>query len=302
MVKIFVTGGTGWTGSHVVPELLAHGHQITAIARSDATAKKLEDQGVTVLRGSLEDLDVLSKGAAGADAVIHMGYIHDFTQYGKKSADVDLAAIRALATPLEGTNKLLVVTSGTGSTFTPRPLETQAAVDLPVNPRGRGEVLALSFVEKGVRVINVRLPFTVHGPGDIGFVKLLVNAAKEKGFSAYVDEGENVWPAVHVNDAARLFRLAVETPASRFPSSGLALHGVGDEGIPTKEIARKIGEKLGVETKSIPKAEAIAHFGFVGMIFGLGCNPSRALTTEWTGWEPKEVGLLEDLETGTYFD
>ncbi|WWD19302.1 hypothetical protein CI109_103760 [Kwoniella shandongensis] len=299
-MKVFTTNGTGWIGSHVVPILLAKGYEVTALARSEESAKKLEAQGVTVLRGDLQDTEVLSKGASEADAVLHLAYNHDFTKYGKESAELDFAAIKALAGPLEGTDKPLVITTAVGTPRTPRPLETEQAVDDITNPRGRAELVAAAYATKRVRVINMRLPYSVHGDNDPGFITLIVQAAKKHGFSAYIGEGTNLWSAVHVDDAAKLFLAAIETPADKFPSNPTSLHGVGDEGIPTREIAKTIGDKLGFETKSIPQSDAISHFGFVGAMFATGSNPSRALTTEWTGWEPRGKGLLEDIKTGTY--
>ncbi|ADV23642.1 3-beta hydroxysteroid dehydrogenase/isomerase [Cryptococcus gattii E566] len=295
-MKVFLTGASGYIGSHVTTVLLVAGHQLTAIARSDASAKKLEEQGVTVIRASLEDTEVLTKAASEADAVIHLAYIHDFSDYGGRPAQVDYAAIRALATGLKGTNKPLVSTSGIPSPG----IRICTELDIgKYGPRAEAENILFEYTSQGVRTAVIRLPFTVHGDFDKAFILQIINQSRQKGNAAYVGEGGNHWPAVHVKDAAQLFRAAIE---SKTLEGGKILHGVQDEGIPFKQIAEVVGKKLGVEPKSVADEEIGEYYTWLGMFVKMDFIGSSKLTREWLGWEPKEKGLLADLESSqTYF-
>ncbi|WVW85345.1 hypothetical protein I302_107383 [Kwoniella bestiolae CBS 10118] len=294
-MKVFITGASGWVGSHVVPELQRHGHSITAIARSDSSAAALEKQGVKVVRGGLEDTDILHSSAKEADAVIHLAYIHDFSDYGGRPAQIDYAAIRAMASALEGTNKPFVGTGGALGLAEPQTEDQSSAFG---GPRKAAEDVAFSFIEKGVRPVVVRLAPTTHGEGDHGFMAHLVQCARSSGFSAYIKDSRVRWSAVHVEDAAVLYRLAIEGDLK----GGTILHGVAESGIPFSTIAKKIGDILGVETKELVDEEEIKkHFGWMAMLLKFDCNAQNGITKEKTGWTPKGKGLLEDLETGKYF-
>ncbi|MDO8189086.1 SDR family oxidoreductase [Conexibacter sp. JD483] len=296
-MHVFVTGATGWVGSAVVPELLAAGHEVVGLARSDASAAKLAAAGATALRGSLDDLDVLRAGAADADGVIHLAFIHDFERMAD-SIPVDRAAIETLADTLAGTGKPLLVTSGTAAAGSGRVTSEQDAGDLDGPGRGRigGERAALAAVERDVRSIVVRLSPTVHGAGDPGFVAILVAAARKAGSADHVGDGANRWAAVHRSDAARLYRLALESAPA-----GSVLHAVGEEGVPTRAIAEAIGSGLGLPTASIEAAEAQQRLGFVGGFFALDVPSSSASTRALLGWEPSGPTLLEDLAGDSYF-
>ncbi|WVQ75004.1 hypothetical protein IAR50_004612 [Cryptococcus sp. DSM 104548] len=295
MVKIFLTGASGYIGSHVTPILLAAGHKLTAIARSEASAKKLEDQGVTVVRASLEDTDALHKGAFEADAVIHLGFIHDFANFAK-SIQVDHAAIEAFGKALHGTSKTLISTSGLLIGTSSEPTELT-----PANEAGRGnaEHLALSFAASGVRPYIVRLPPTVHGDGDQAFLTFYIQQSRKAGFAGYVGGGQGHWPAVHVKDAAQVYKLALESTSLQ---GGKVLHAAQDAGVPFKSIAEAVGKRLGVPTKSLTKEEAGEHYSWLAMFIAGDVVASSELTKEWLGWEPKEKAFLEEIEeTGWYF-
>lgn len=290
-MRVLVTGASGFIGSAVVPELRGAGHEVVGLARSDASAATVEALGAEVLRGSLEDLDVLRRGATEADAVVHLAFIHDFSQFDR-SAAVDRAAIEALGEALAGTGKPLAIASGTGL-LAPGRLATEE--DLPVSTghtgaRAANADLALSFAHRGVRSSVVRLTPTVHDAGDKGFIPMVVGIAQEKGVSAYVGDGSQRWPAVHRRDAARLFRLAIEQAPA-----GSVLHAVGEEGVPLREVAELIGTRLGVPVTSIAPEQAMGHFGFLGGFLSHDMPASSALTCERLGWEPTGIGLLEDM-------
>jgi nucleoside-diphosphate-sugar epimerase len=297
-MRVFVTGASGFIGSAVVRELLAAGHTVTGLARSDASAEALTAAGVAVHRGSLDDLDSLRAGAVAADGVCHLAFIHDFTDFAANCA-TDLRAIEAIGEALAGTDKPFVVTSGTPGLADGR----VATEEDHVEPgsfaaiRQPSELAAVALAERGVRSSVIRLPRSVHGTGDQGFVPQLIAVAREKGLSAYVGDGSARWPAVHRLDAARLYRWALESAPA-----GAQYHAVGDEALPLSELAEVIGRRLDVPTGSVPADGAVEHFGFLGLVASLDCPASNALTRKQTGWEPVEVGLIGDLETGHYFD
>ncbi|WVQ72109.1 hypothetical protein IAR50_001654 [Cryptococcus sp. DSM 104548] len=295
MVKVFLTGASGYIGSHVTPLLLAAGHKLTAIARSDASAKQLEDQGVTVVRATLEDTDALYKGASEADAVIHLGFIHDFANFAK-SIQVDHAAIETFGKALHGTSKTLIITSGLLLGNGEQPTELTPAAQAG---RGAAEHLALSFASSGVRPYIIRLPPTVHGDGDQAFLTFYINQSKKTGFAGYVGEGQGHWPAVHVKDAAEVYKLALESTSLQ---GGKVLHAAQDAGVPFKSIAEAVAKRLGIETKSLTSEEAGQHYSWLAMFIARDVVASSELTKEWLGWQPKEKALLKEIEgTDWYF-
>jgi nucleoside-diphosphate-sugar epimerase len=294
-MRVFVTGATGFIGSATARELLEAGHEVVGLARSDRSAEALAAAGVTPHRGDLEDPDSLGGGAADADGVIHTAYDHAFVDFAA-AAQKDRRAIEAMGEALVGTNKPLLITAGTGG-LTPGRLATEADLGSPGTVRAPNEELALSFVERGVRSVVVRFPSSVHGRGDHGFVPILIEVARQKGFSAYPGDGANRWATVHRLDAAHLFRQALESVPT-----GARLHGVAEEGIPVKEIAGVIGRHLGLPSRSIAPEDALEHFGFLGRLFAMDIPASSAATRERLGWRPTQPGLIEDLEQGHYFE
>lgn len=295
-MRVFVTGATGFIGSAVVSELLATGHEVLGLARSDAAADTLAQMGVAAHRGELSDTDSLAAGAQACDGVAHLAFIHDFSKY-EENAETDRRASDAMARALEGTGKPLVVTSGT-AVLAPNRIGTEH--DAPA-PEGLGSIRAaseavLAAADRGVRVSVVRLPPSVHGAGDHAFVPALIDIARRTGVSAYVEDGVNRWAAVHRLDAARLFRLALERA-----TSGSRLHGAAEEGIPMRAIAETIGEGLGVPVRSISADEAQTHFDWLATFVSLDNPTSSVVTRETLGWHPRESGLLTDMRESGYF-
>jgi nucleoside-diphosphate-sugar epimerase len=296
-VRVFITGASGWIGSHTVDELLAHGHQVLGLARSDASAAKLEAKGAEVLRGDLDDLDALRRGAESAEGTVHLANKHDFADPAVSNV-AERAAVQTIADTLVGSDRPFLMASGLGGIARGR-----AGTEDDVNPshgldsfRGGAENLALEYAQKGVRVLAARFAPTVHGTGDHGFVAALVAAARTAGSSGYVGDGSNHWSAVHVTDAARMVRLAVEgAPA------GTVLHSVAEEGITTKEIATAIGAGLDLPVVSVAPEAAADHFGWIGMFFALDLQASSLRTRALLGWEPSGPTLGEDLAGGGYF-
>lgn len=292
-MRVFVTGASGFVGSAVVRELIDSGHQVTGLARSDSSAAKLAAAGAQVRRGSLGDLDSLRAGAAAADGVAHLAFVHDFENY-VDAANIDRTAIAAIGEVLAGTERPFVVTSGLAGFGLGRPLTEEDAAARE-SPRVSEEALVLA--DRGVRVSAVRLAPSVHGEGDHGFVPRLIEVARTKGISAYPGDGSNRWPAVHRLDAAQLFRLALENAPA-----GARLHGVAEGGIPVRDIAEVIGRHLGLPVESVPVEQAFDHFGWLGGFFALDLPASSALTQERLDWHPVHPGLIADLEKGHYFD
>ncbi|GHE84139.1 3-beta hydroxysteroid dehydrogenase [Amycolatopsis deserti] len=298
-MHVFVTGGTGQTGPTVVAELLAAGHTVTGLARSEDAAARLESLGATPHRGSLDDLDSLRSGAEAADGVLHMAYGGD---YADPDALIrrDRAAIGALGEALAGSGKPLVSTSGT-LVMTAGRISTEQDAPDPGSVaafRIAGEQACLAFAGQGVRASVVRLAPTVHGPGDHGFIPALIAAARRAGVSAYIGDGTNRWPGVHRADAARLFRLALEKAPA-----GSVLHGVGESAVTIKSIAEKIAENLDVATAALTLEQAAGHLGnpFLARFFSLDVPVSSEHTQALLGWAPEHATLLEDLDTGDYF-
>lgn len=293
-MRVFVTGASGWIGSAVVPELLAAGHEVVGLARSDSSATALEAAGVAVRRGRLADLDVLRAGAEEADAVVHLAFIHDDFANMDGAIAADRAAIETFVEALAGTEKALVIASGTlGLGVTDRPATERDGLAGPRHPRQANADLVLASAERGVRGCVVRLSPTVHGAGDHGFVAALVAVARERGHSGYVGDGSGRWNAVHRADAARLFRLAVESAPG-----GSVLHAVGEEEVTHLSIAELIGAGLGLPVGPAP----VEELSWIGSMFAMDAPASSALTRSALGWEPTGPTLADDLAPGgAYF-
>ena len=293
-MRIFVTGATGFVGSAIVPELINAGHQVLGLGRSDAAAAWLTAAGAEVQRGSLDEVESLRQGAGAVDAVIHAGFIHDFANYAA-AAETDRRAIETIGAVLAGSDRPFIVTSGTALTA-PGRVATENDSANSTFPR-KSEEAAASAAAGGSRVSVLRLPPSVHGVGDHGFVPLLIRLAREKGVSAYVGEGLNRWPAVHRLDAARLYRLVLEASpmAARY-------HAVADEAVPFREIAQVIGRRLNIPVVSKSPEEAADHFGWFAHFAGLDCPASSAQTQKQLGWRPTEASLIPDIDQPSYFE
>ena len=294
-MRIFVTGASGWIGTAVVPELHRAGHEVLGLARSDAAASVVSGLGAEVLRGDLDDLDALGKGAGACEGVVHLGHNHDFARMDD-AARTDRAAIETMGAALEGSGGPLLIASGVVG-LTEGEVATEA--DEPTvssHPRTASAELARSFASRGVRPVIVRFAPTVHGPGDHGFIATLVAIARERGMSGYVGDGANRWPAIHRLDAAVLTRLALDGAAV-----GSAVHATAEPGIAARDIAAAIGRGLDLPVGSVAAGDATEHFGWLGRFFAADVPASSEVTQRVLGWTPTHPGLLDDLDAGHYF-
>jgi nucleoside-diphosphate-sugar epimerase len=291
-MRVFVTGASGWIGSALVPELLAAGHQVTGLARSDASAEAVAALGADVLRGDMDDLETLKAGAESADGVVHLAFGHDFSRMDA-AIRTDAAAVAVIGAALDGSGKPFVAASGTP--MVPGRAATERDDSVFAGPvAGRGDVAraVLKTVDRGVRACLVRLPRSVHGEGDAhGLIARVVGFSREKGVAAYVGDGTQRWPAVHLLDAAHLFRLALEQAPA-----GAVLHAVGDEGVAIRDVAEVVGRRLELPVGSVTAEEV----GFLGAILAIDQPASSETTQELLGWRPTRPGLLDDLEKGYY--
>ncbi|SRR5579883_2820672 len=293
-MRIFVTGAAGFIGTAVAQELIGHGHEVLGLARSDANAAALEKMGAKVHRGSLEDLDSLRAGARQSDGTIHLAFIHDFSKFAE-NGQIDKRAIEAMGEALEGSGKPFIVTSGV-LVVAPGRAATEEDPANPSLPRF-SETAGLAFAPRGVRAMAVRLPQVHGGDGKCGLVNWLLTIARDKGVSGYIGDGGNRWAAAHRLDVARLYRLALENG-----KAGTRYHAVADEGVPARDIAEIIGRHLKLPTASIPPEDAADHFGFLAMFAGRDGLASSALTREWLGWKPTQIGMIADISRPGYFD
>lgn len=294
-MRVFVTGASGFIGSAVVPELIRAGHHVLGLARSDASAEAIAAAGAEVHRGALDDTDSLHAGASAADGVVHLGFIHDFSDF-EGAVKTDLGAIEALGAALDGTDRPLVVASGLLGVAPGQVATERDPLDPAASLREANAQATLRLADRGVRSSIVRLAASVHDEGDHGFVPRLIDIARAKGVSGYVGDGANRWPAVHRPDAARLFRLALEKAPA-----GSVLHGTAEEGVPLRSIAEVIGRHLDLPVVSIPAEEAGEHFGWLSRFLNIGARASNALTRELLDWNPTGPGLIDDLDRGHYF-
>lgn len=295
-MKVFVTGATGFLGSAIVPELINAGHQVLGLTRSDKGAEALTAAGAQAHRGDLEDLKSLRSGAAQSDGVIHCAFDHDFSNF-VANCEKDRRAIEVLGAELQGSDRPLIITSGTGmGSAAPGQPATEEHFDAGnPNPRKASEEAGASVAATGVNVSVVRLP-QVHDTVKQGLITPFIELSHEKGVCAYVGDGLNRWPAAHVLDVARLYRLALEKR-----EAGARYHAVAEEGVPVQDIAEVVGRGLKVPVVSIPQEEAGAHFGWLAMFAALDLPASSALTQEWLGWKPVQPGLIADLDHRRYF-
>jgi nucleoside-diphosphate-sugar epimerase len=295
-MRVFVTGASGWIGSAVVDELLAAGHEVTGLARSDASAAALAGKGALVRRGDLDDLDSIRAGAIGADAVIHLANKHDWSDPAISNA-AERAATQAICDALAGSGRPFLLASGVAGLTTGRPAaETDPSpFHGPDAPRGGSENLAFDFVARGVHAVSLRFAPTVHGHQDHGFIATIAGVARDKGVSGYPGDGANRWAAVHRSDAARMTVLGLaKAPA------GTRLHAVAEEGVPTRDIAEAIGRSFDLPVTSIDPDDMAGHFGWISRFFAMDLSATSIATRELLGWTPGGPTLVDDIGAGAY--
>ena len=295
-MRVFVTGASGWIGSAAVDELRAAGHDVTGLARSDASAAALAAKGVHVLRGDLDDLAAIASGAEAAEAVLHLANKHDWSNPAASNA-AERAAVQTIGNVLAGTNRPFLLASGVAALAQGRPATENDPSPFhgPDSPRGGSENLALEFIDRGVHTVSLRFAPTVHGAGDHGFIAIIAAVAREKGVSGYPAEGTNRWAAVHRSDAGRLVALGLEKAPA-----GALLHAVAEDGIPVRDIAEAIGQAFDLPVRSIAPDDVPDHFGFIGTFFSMEMSATSAATRELLGWTPAGPTLVEDIEAGAY--
>jgi len=293
-MRVFITGAAGFIGTATTKELIANGHQVLGLARSDANAKAIKALGAEVHWGSLDDLDRLRNGTKETDGTIHLAFIHDFSKFAE-NGQIDKTAIEAMGEALAGTGKPFVVTSGT-LLVAPGRLATEEDAATPGLPRV-SESAGLAFASRGVRAMAVRLPQVHGGDGKCGLVNYLLNIAREKGVSAYVDDGSNRWPGAHRLDVAHLYRLALERG-----TAGRSYHAVAEEGVRARDIAEIVGRQLRLPVAAIAAEKASEHFGTMAMFVARDGAASSALTQRWLGWKPTQIGLIADISRPGYFN
>jgi nucleoside-diphosphate-sugar epimerase len=295
-MNVFVTGASGWIGSAVVDELLATGHAVTGLARSDASAASLEAKGASVRRGDLDDLDSIRAGAADAEAVIHLANKHDWSNPAASSA-AERAAVQTIGDALVHTGRPFLFASGVAGLVQGRPATEDDASPAhgPDSPRGGSENLALEFVDRGVHSVSLRFSPTVHGTRDHGFIAVIAAVAREKGVSGYPGDGANRWAAVHRSDAARFVARGLEKAPA-----GARLHAVAEQGVPAREIAEAIGRAFDLPVASIAADDIADHFGWIGNFFAMDLEATSTATRELLGWTPTGPTLIEDLDAGAY--
>ncbi|MFZ1903989.1 MAG: SDR family oxidoreductase [Steroidobacteraceae bacterium] len=293
-MRVFITGAAGFIGTATTRESIANGHQVVGLARSDDNARALENLGAEVHRGALEDLDSLRKGAKKTDGTIHLAFIHDFSKFAE-NGQIDKHAIEAMGEALAGSHKPFIVTSGT-LFAAPGRIATEEDPVMPGLPRV-SETAGLAFAARGVRAMAVRLPQVHGGDGRCGLVNWVLNIAREKGVSAYVGDGGNRWSGAHRLDVARLYRLALEKGVA-----GKSYHAVADEGVTVRDIAEIVGRHLELPVASIAPEKASEHFGMMATFVGRDGAASSALTRQWLGWKPTQIGLIADISRPGYFE
>lgn len=295
-MRVFVTGASGWIGSAAVDELLAAGHEVTGLARSDASAAALHAKGARIRRGDLDDLDSIRAGAEDGEAVIHLANKHDFSNPTASNA-AERAAVQTIGDTLLGTVRPFLFASGVAGLTQGRPATENDASQAhgPDSPRGGSENLALEFVERGVHSVSLRFAPTVHGTRDHGFIATIAGIARQKGVSGYPGDGTNRWAAVHRSDAGRLVALGLENAPA-----GARLHAVAEQGVPTREIAEAIGRAFDLPVTSINPDDVQDHFGWIGTYFAMDLAATSTATRELLGWTPTGPTLIEDLDTDAY--
>ncbi len=300
-MRVFVTGASGWIGSAAVDELLEAGHQVTGLARSDASAKAVETRGADVLRGDLDDLQSIRVGAESADAVIHLANKHDWSNPAASNA-AERAAVQTIGDVLAGSDRSFLLAGGVGGLAQGRPSTEgdPSPFHGPDSPRGGAENLAFEFVDRGVRTVSLRFAPTVHGIADHGFIAAIAAVARRQGVAGYPGDGTNRWAAVHRSDAARLIVLGLEKAVADPTMAGARLHAVAEDGIASRDIAGAIGRAFDLPVASVAPDDVPGHFGWIGTFFGMDMAATSAVTRQRLGWTPTGPTLIEDIDAGAY--